>query len=509
LHPHHHASATPDKAACIVADTGETVTYRELEARSNQAAHLFRSLGLKPGGMIAVFMHNTPRYFDVVWGAQRSGLYYVCAPVRLTAAELRYILADAQVKLVIASADLAETARQAVEGLGIQLFSIEGDAPGAQRFETACAGFPLTPIADEAPGQDMLYSSGTTGQPKGILRPRPEGPIDAPSPVTTLAQNLYAMDAETLYLCPAPLYHAAPLRYSMSVQQLGGTVILMTRFDAEAALAAIQRWRVTHAQWVPTHFVRMLKLPEHVRAAYDMSSLTCTFHAAAPCPIDIKQRMIDWWGPIVHEYYSSTELNGFTAATAEEWLSHKGTVGRAIIGTIRICGEDGEALPTRREGLVYFEGGNPIAYHNDAEKTRKAANQHGWTTVGDIGWVDEEGYLYLTDRQNFMIISGGVNIYPQEIENLLITHPRVADAAVIGAPDGDFGERVVAIVQPADPLVAGEALKEELLAFLREHLSAVKIPRQIDFIDQLPREPTGKLFKRLLRARYWEKTPVQ
>jgi len=503
LHPSHHATVSPDKAACIIADTGATVTYRELDARSNQAAHLFRSRGLKPGGMIAVFMHNTARYFDVVWGAQRSGLYYVCAPVRLTAPELRYILADAKVKLVIASADLAETARKASEGLDIELFSIDGDAPGARSFEAACADLPATPIADEAPGQDMLYSSGTTGQPKGILRPRPEGPIDAPSPVTVLAQTLYAMDAESIYLCPAPLYHAAPLRYSMSVHQLGGTVILMTKFDPEAALAAIERWRVTHAQWVPTHFVRMLKLPEAVRTAYDISSLTCTFHAAAPCPVDIKQQMIDWWGPIVHEYYSSTELNGFTAATAEEWLSHKGTVGRAIIGTIRICGEDGEALPTGSEGLVYFEGGNPIAYHNDPEKTRKAANQHGWTTVGDIGWVDEEGYLYLTDRQNFMIISGGVNIYPQEIENLLVTHPKVADAAVIGAPDADLGEKVVAIVQPSDPSGSQAELRDELLAFLQQRLSRVKIPRQIDFIDQLPREPTGKLFKRLLRDRYW------
>jgi long-chain acyl-CoA synthetase len=363
---------------------------------------------------------------------------------------------------------------------------------------------PDTPIADEAPGQDMLYSSGTTGHPKGIKRPRPAGGIDEPTPVTNLARTLYGMDADSIYLCPAPLYHSAPLRYSMSVNQLGGTVIVMTKFDPEEALRLIERHRVTHAQWVPTHFVRMLKLPEAVRERYDHSSLRSTFHAAAPCPVEIKQAMIDWWGPIVHEYYSSTELNGFTAATAEEWLAHKGTVGSAIIGEIRICDENDDPLPPRREGMVYFEKGNPIEYHNDPEKTAAAYNRHGWTSVGDIGWVDEEGYLYLTDRQSFMIISGGVNIYPQEIENLLVTHPRVADAAVIGAPDPDLGERVVAVIQPLDWSDAGDALAAELDAFLRKGLSPVKMPKRIEFMRELPRQPTGKLFKRLIRDRFRE-----
>ncbi|MHA3794245.1 acyl-CoA synthetase [Sphingomonas sp. YL-JM2C] len=505
MHPSIHAVANGDKPAFITAETGEVVTYRQLDRRSNQGAHLFREAGLQTGDMVALFLTNGPRFLETVWAAQRSGLYYVCMPVRLTASELRYMIEDAGAKALVFSAGLADTVREAVDGLGdLALFATDGEAGFARSFERLRDAMPDTPIADEAPGQDMLYSSGTTGHPKGIKRPRPAGGIDEPTPVTNLARTLYGMDADSIYLCPAPLYHSAPLRYSMSVNQLGGTVIVMTKFDPEEALRLIERHRVTHAQWVPTHFVRMLKLPEAVRERYDHSSLRSTFHAAAPCPVEIKQAMIDWWGPIVHEYYSSTELNGFTAATAEEWLAHKGTVGRAIIGEIRICDENDDPLPPRREGMVYFEKGNPIEYHNDPEKTAAAYNRHGWTSVGDIGWVDEEGYLYLTDRQSFMIISGGVNIYPQEIENLLVTHPRVADAAVIGAPDPDLGERVVAVIQPLDWSDAGDALATELDAFLRKGLSPVKMPKRIEFMRELPRQPTGKLFKRLIRDRFRE-----
>lgn len=510
MHPYLHARTSGDKPAYIMSDTGEQVTYRQLDERSNQGAHLLRAAGFCAGDMVAIFVTNSPRYLEIVWAAQRSGLYYVCIPTRVTGPELEYMVRDSGAKALIFSASLAGAVADARSKLpGLLLYSVDGDCTFAKRFETERDAVPITPIADEAPGQDMLYSSGTTGHPKGIKRARPDGKIEDPSPVTMLSQQLYAMDQDTIYLCPAPLYHAAPLRYSMSVQQLGGTVIVMPRFDPEDALALIEKYRVTHAQWVPTHFVRMLKLPAGVRARYDTSSLVSTFHAAAPCPIEIKQAMIDWWGPIVHEYYSSTELNGFTAATAGEWLDHKGTVGRAIIGTIRICDEDDNPLPARQEGVVCFEGGNPIEYHNDPEKTRKAYNKHGWTTVGDIGWVDEDGYLYLTDRQSFMIISGGVNIYPQEIENLLITHPEVADAAVIGAPDDDLGEKVVAIVQPSEWEKADEALRKRLDKFLRDSLSSVKIPKQIDFIETLPRQPTGKLFKRQLRDQYCQKAMAE
>ena len=352
----------------------------------------------------------------------------------------------------------------------------------------------------------MLYSSGTTGRPKGVKRAAAVDPrIDAPSPLALVGQALYGMGADTIYLSPAPLYHAAPLGWSMAVQALGGTVVLMERFDAELALAYIEKYRVTCAQWVPTHFVRMLKLPEQTRAQYDLSSLKCVFHAAAPCPVPVKEAMIEWWGPIIHEYYAGTEGNGFCAISAEEWLRKKGSVGRGLTAEVKICDEAGEPLPARAEGEVYFAGGGEFEYHNAPEKTAESRNQHGWTTLGDVGWLDEDGYLFLTDRKSFMIISGGVNIYPQEIENLLITHPKVADVAVVGAPHEEMGEEVVAVIQPVDWSEAGEALAAELTAFARAHLSHIKAPRRIDFMAQLPRHATGKLYKRLIRDAYWAK----
>jgi acyl-CoA synthetase (AMP-forming)/AMP-acid ligase II len=349
----------------------------------------------------------------------------------------------------------------------------------------------------------MLYSSGTTGRPKGVKLPLPEDPAIAQTNTLVMVAMAFGLNADSIYLTPAPLYHAAPLRWSMTVQRIGGTVVLMRHFDAESVLAAIERYGITAGQFVPTHFVRMLKLPDDVRARYDHSTMKVAIHAAAPCPAPVKQAMIDWWGPIIWEYYAGSEGNGITMITSEQWLAHQGSVGKAISGILHICDEDGNDLPPRQEGLVYFEGGNPFTYHNDPAKTAESHNLHGWSTLGDIGWMDEEGYLYLTDRKSFMIISGGVNIYPQEIENHLVTHPKVTDVAVIGAPHPDMGEQVVAIVQPADMATAGDALAQELEAYCREKLSGVKIPRRIDFRDELPRHPTGKLYKRLLRDEYW------
>ncbi len=311
-----------------------------------------------------------------------------------------------------------------------------------------------------------------------------------------------------IYLSPAPLYHAAPLRWTMAVQQLGGTVIVMERFDAELALKYVEQYHVTHAQWVPTHFVRMLKLPTEVREGYDMSSLKAVWHAAAPCPIPVKEEIIAWWGPIVHEYYAGTEGNGFTAINSVEWLQHKGSVGKGLTAEVKICDEDGNALPPRTEGAVYFAGGGAFEYHNDPAKTAESYNRHGWSTLGDVGWLDEEGYLYLTDRKSFMIISGGVNIYPAEIENLLITHPKVADVAVIGGPHEEMGEEVIAVIQPLDWADAGDDLAADLNAFARANLSHVKAPRRIDFMPELPRHATGKLYKRLIRDAYWGKSPA-
>jgi len=349
----------------------------------------------------------------------------------------------------------------------------------------------------------MLYSSGTTGRPKGIRKPIKGDPLGTPQSPVDVGGTLYGVSEQSIYLSPAPLYHSAPLRFNMGLLKKGGTCIVMERFDPEAALALIERYKVSHSQWVPTMFVRMLKLPAEVRTRYDLSSHKVAVHAAAPCPIEIKQQMIDWWGPILHEYYAGTEGNGFCAINSEDWLAHRGSVGRALFGIVHILDEDGGEQPTGTPGAIYFADGPEFTYYNDPERTAESRNDRGWSTLGDVGYQDEDGYLYLTDRQSFMIISGGVNIYPQEIENLLVGHPKVMDVAVVGVPDPEFGEAVKAVVQPIDPALAGAELEEEILAYSREHLSHIKCPRSVDFEAQLPRHENGKLYKRLIKDRYW------
>ena len=505
-HPSFHARKWPDKPALIMAESGEVVTYAQLDKRSNQGAHLLRKMGLQRGDMLAICMDNCPGFIEAIWAAQRSGLYYVGLSTRLTAAETAHILEDSGAKAVIYSPRLSEMIDAACGMVTVRPIAIAcgNDQPA---FEASRRMLPETPIADEAPGRDMLYSSGTTGRPKGIKPPLGPGGIGEELVVTTLARTLFGLGDDSIFLSPAPLYHAAPLRFVIAAQQLGATAVVMEKFDPLAALAAIERHRVTHAQWVPTHFVRMLKLPDAQRDLHDLSTLTCAFHAAAPCPVEIKQRMLQWWGPIVHEYYASTETIGLTSVTPAEWLAKPGTVGRASLGTLHICDDEGRELPVRQEGTVYFAGGPPLSYHNDPDKTREAHNDKGWTTVGDVGWVDEEGYLYLTDRKSFMIISGGVNIFPQEVENVLIEHPAVADAAVVGAPDADMGERVVAVVQPTEWSRAGPALQAEPPSHLAKHVAKIKLPRDILFRQELPREPTGKLMKRRIRDELATITP--
>ncbi|WP_293899226.1 acyl-CoA synthetase [Phenylobacterium sp.] len=507
MHPSLHAAANPDKPAYVMAYSGETVTYGQLDQRSNQGAHLFRSLGLKPGDAVALFIENHPRYYEILWACQRSGLRFTCLSSKLTTGEVEYIVKDCEAKAFVTSAYLAEMALAVAPLIpGVALYMVGGAIAPYASFEDARAPFPTTPVADETAGSAMLYSSGTTGRPKGVKRAAAVDPaIDAPNGLAMIGQALYGWNTDTVYLSPAPLYHAAPLGWSMGVQAMGGTVIMMERFDPEDALRFIQQYRVTTAQWVPTHFVRMLKLPPEARTKYDVSSLISVFHAAAPCPVPVKEQMIAWWGPIVHEYYAGTEGNGFCIINSEEWLAHKGSVGRGMTAQVRICDDEGEPLPPRAEGMVFFEGGGQFEYHGDPAKTADSRNRHGWTTLGDVGWVDEEGFLYLTDRKSFMIISGGVNIYPQEIENLLIGHPKVADVAVVGAPDEEMGEKVVAVIQPMDWAEAGEALRSELMAYARANLSHVKAPRQLDFMQELPRHQTGKLYKRLIRDAYWAK----
>lgn len=494
MHPSSQARAFPDKPAYIMAATEETVTYAELDARSNQGAHLLRSLGLQRGDRIALMLDNDARFFEIVWAAQRAGLYYTCISTRLAVPEIAFIIEDSGSRVLIASAPVASD----LASPGLEIF-----APSHRDFVAERSLLPETPISDESPGIDMLYSSGTTGRPKGIRPALPEGDLDQTNALTEFGRASYGMGSDTVFLSPAPLYHSAPLRWCMAVQKLGGTVIVMEKFNAETALALIERFAATHAQFVPTHFIRMLKLPPDTRDRVDLSSLRVVYHAAAPCPVDVKNRMMEWFGPIIHEFYAGTEANGLTAIGPGEWLAHPGSVGRAIWGRLEICDDSGDPLPAGQVGAIHFADGPEFEYHNDPEKTAASRNRHGWTTLGDVGYVDVDGYLYLTDRQSFMIISGGVNIYPQEIEDAIITHPKVADVAVIGAPDAEMGERVVAVVQPADWADAGPELAHDIMASLEGRIGRIKQPRQIDFDPDLPRHPTGKLLKRLVRERYW------
>ncbi|HEX4906701.1 MAG TPA: AMP-binding protein [Acidimicrobiales bacterium] len=508
MYPGVHAQTNPDKPAYVMAGSGEAVSYLELNDRSNQLANLFRAAGLQRGDAIALMLENHPRYFEILWAAQRAGLYYTAISSRLTTGETEYIINDCAAKVFITSdykRDVAVAVVGATPNVQVRLM-LDGTADGYESYEDAIAQHPTTPIADESEGADMLYSSGTTGRPKGVRVALPEGEMGSAPGVSTLGVMLYGFSEDMVYLSPAPLYHAAPLRFSMAVQRVGGTVVVMEHFDPTEFLRLVEQHGVTHTQVVPTMFVRMLKLPAEEREKFDVSSLQTVIHAAAPCPIPVKQQMIEWWGPKIFEYYAGTEGNGFCAITSDEWLEHKGSVGRPLLGTLHIVGEDGEEVGPREEGTIYFESGSTFEYHNDPEKTASSRDPkgRGWSTLGDVGYVDEDGYLYLTDRKAYMIISGGVNIYPQEAENLLTTHPKVLDVAVIGVPNEDFGEEVKAVVQLVEGVDASPELERELIAFCKTELADVKCPRSVDFVNELPRHPTGKLYKRLLRDKYWE-----
>jgi acyl-CoA synthetase (AMP-forming)/AMP-acid ligase II len=493
----------PNTPAAIVAETGDTITYGELEDRSRRLARLLRARGLEVGGHVAVLLDNHLRYFEVMWAARRAGLYLTPINWHLGADEAGYILTDCGATALITSSRFADL----TDGLGAQLdavttrLSIDGGLDGFDDHEGALAAHPAEPVEDETEGLPMFYSSGTTGRPKGILPPLPGTPFGTGGMADQLAA-MYGIGAGTRYLVPAPLYHAAPLGWSLGAQRGGSTVVLMQRFDPETALRAIEEHQVTHAQFVPTHFVRMLKLDPEVRQRYDVSSLQVAIHAAAPCPVEVKHQMFDWWGPILHEYYSGSEGAGFCAVGPDEWLEHPGTVGKALMGTPHIIGDDGTEQPPGEVGQIWFEGAAAFEYHGDPAKTAEAFDAHGWATLGDVGYLDDDGYLYLTDRVSHMIISGGVNIYPQEIEDLLVLHDTVADAGVIGIPDADMGESVLAVIQPADPNVDTDELAAELDRFCREHLAGFKCPRSYRFTDELPRLPTGKLLKRRLREQH-------
>lgn len=504
LHPITHAANRRDHPAIIMAESGKQMTFGEMDHAANRFAQLLRAREFGEGDAFGVLLENRIEFWTLIWGSQRAGTMLVPISTRLTAPEIAYILKDSGAKLLITSpifAEVLEGIRAEIPDLSVLIADGEGD----EDLAAALNAQPTEPIPDQSAGVVMLYSSGTTGRPKGIRPAPPEDPDpQAANPLMALAMMGAGMpgDGSMVYLSPAPLYHAAPIGWASTAQRLGGTVVMMEKFEPEAALKAIQDYKVTDSQWVPTHFVRFLKLDPEIRTRYDLSSHQRALHAAAPCPVPIKREMIEWWGPIVNEYYAGSESIGMTLVKSPEWLSHPGSVGPAIYGKLHICGPDGEEVPAGEDGLIFFENELLPTYHNDPEKTADAMHPKGWMTLGDIGHVDEDGFLYLTDRKSHMIISGGVNIYPQEIENLLVTHDKVMDAAVIGAPCPDLGEKVVAVVQPMDMGTAGEALEGELREFLAPSLARIKMPKLFDFRPDLPREANGKLYKRELRDEY-------
>ncbi|MDG2262348.1 MAG: acyl-CoA synthetase [Actinomycetota bacterium] len=513
MHPGIHAQTTPDKTAAILAGSGERITYAELDAQSNQLAHLLYAAGLREGDHVSIFMENRLEYFVCYWAAIRSGLYFTTINRYLQPDESAYILEDSASRALFVSATMSDLVVDlpSLAPMCDIFLSVGGGIDGFDDFHSAVASFPTDRLDSQPAGQLMLYSSGTTGRPKGISRPLTGTQIDDPAnmnAVARLGQALFNTDADTVYLSPAPIYHSAPLGFTTAIQSLGGTIVMMEKFDASLALSYIDSYSITHSQWVPTMFSRMLKLPPEHLEGHDWSSHQVAIHAAAPCPVEVKKQMFELWGPIIYEYYGGTELNGFVFCGPDEWLTHPGTVGRSVLGMMHICDDEGAELPNGEPGIVYFERDEmPFKYHNSPQKTKDAQHPSypNWSALGDIGYLDDEGYLYLTDRKAFMIISGGVNIYPQEIEDCIIMHPKVADVAVFGVPNEDMGEEVKAVVQPASGVAHSDELARELTAYANEHIAVYKVPRSIDFTDELPRLPTGKLYKRILRDAYWGK----
>ena len=505
--PRTFAEKMPDHPAIIMAESGEIITYLQLEEEANKLAHYFRDIGLVSGDHISLYLENDPYYLIASWAAIRAGLVYTCISVHLSVSDVEYILNNSESLGVITSKLQSEKIAQIVDNIPDvkHRLMLNGTIDGFDSLEEKVKNRPITPITDEIEGTQMLYSSGTTGRPKGILRERLEAKqIGELEPLVQVLLRAYEFNKDTPYLSPAPLYHSAPHIYCLTNHRVGGTVIVMEKFDAEHFLSLVEKYKVVNTQLVPTMFVRMLKLPREVREKYDLSTLKAAIHAAAPCPIPVKEQMIDWWGPIIYEYYAGTEGNCFVTIASEDWLTHKGSVGKAMLGVPHIMDENGDELPAGEIGEAYFSDSPAFEYYKDPEKTNKSRNKHGWGTLSDVGYLDEEGYLYLTDRTTNMIISGGVNIYPQETENVLVMHPKIKDVAVIGVPNEDFGEEVRAVVELLNADDAGAPLEKELIDMCIEKLGKIKSPRKVDFVDDLPRYPTGKLFKRLLKDRYWK-----
>ncbi len=503
----------PSKVALIFPAQQIQFTFQDLEDRSNQVAAWLLSLGLQENDGIALLLENRPELMDIALAATKIGIYYTPMSTHLASDEIAHILSDSGARILIVSEQTMSEAQAlmdkhfaAGQSQQIRRFTVDDAREGFEAYAdgVSTASLPSTwPL--RAKGREMLYSSGTTGKPKGIRRPLVAFENrHLPEPGIDTWRNNFQIDGEAIYLCPAPLYHAAPLRYVMRVLDMGGTVVVMPKFDAEQALQWIERYRVTHSQWVPTMFIRMLELPEHIRQQYDLSSMKSAVHAAAPCPVHIKQAMLDWWGDIIHEYYAGSETVGTTWITAPEWRRHPGSVGKPILGSVHIVSEEGVELGKHQIGKVYFSGGPKFTYWNDTQKTQSAINEKGWATYGDIGHLDEDGFLFLSDRRDDLILSGGVNVYPFEIESVISRHADVQDVAVVGVPHPVFGELPKAIVHLRDGVVADQATAQCLIDFAAGHLAKIKLPKTIVFEPTLPRLETGKLLRRILKQRYRE-----
>jgi acyl-CoA synthetase (AMP-forming)/AMP-acid ligase II len=506
------AAETPDKIAIIYGDGEHIETYSELERRSRRIAAALRNANLEHGDCVAVLLANDDDFFDIFWACHRIGLYFTPINWHLQPDEIAYIVDNCDAKAIFAHARFAElTLKSTASSHRLTTrISVEGPIEGFDSMQDWLAEIPETPdLGEEYEGSVMLYSSGTTGRPKGVRRPLAKVPPG--DPATNISSiglaSLFGLTPDDRYLCPAPLYHAAPIAYTAGQHRLGATAVVMRQFDAEEALRFIDEHKITTSQWVPTHFRRLTRLPQETKDRYDLSTLRLAVHAAAPCPIPLKEEMIEWWGDAIMEYYAGTEGGG-TLIRASEWLEHKGSVGRHWAqGGVHILDEEGnDVTEPNVEGDIYFEAPNDkemrFSYHKDAEKTETTYRDNLFT-LGDVGYLDADGYLYLTDRQSHMIISGGVNIYPQETEDHLIMHPKVDDVAVIGVPSEEMGEEVKAVVVPVDAGEAGPALAQELIDYCREGIAHYKCPRSVDFVLEVPRTETGKMAKRKLRDRYW------
>jgi long-chain acyl-CoA synthetase len=500
------ANERPERPAVIGPD-GRTTSYGELAATANRYGRGLRAMGLEPGDSIVLMLPNGPEVPAVYFAAIQIGLYVVAVNWHLVGPEVAYILEDSGAKAFVAHERFAEPATDALlhSGLSEAARFAVGEIPGFRPLHELGEGQPDDPPERRTLGTPMLYTSGTTGRPKGVRRPLPGLDPHEVNPAGPAFFGLFGLAPfdDHVHLCGSPLYHTAVLNFASIAIQLGHPAVLMDSWDPEEMLRLIERHRVTHTHMVPTQFHRLLGLPARIRARYDVSSLRAAIHGAAPCPVEVKRRMLEWWGPVVIEYYAATEGGG-TVIDARDWLAKPGSVGRPWPGSVvTVLDADGAEVGPGVPGLVYMRmGAATFEYHKDAAKTR-AGRVGDLFTLGDIGYLDEDGYLFLCDRKSDLIISGGVNIYPAEIEGELSCHPKVADVAVFGVPNPDWGEEIKAIVQPVDGIVGDAALTEELLSFAGGRLAKFKLPRSIEYLDELPRDPNGKLYKRKLREPYW------